>query len=239
MPLASILVAVLLATSSEVIVLRSGERIPVQEILSREGGQIVFRDTKGVLYSLPLNDGDSVTTVREEASKKPEPAEAEAEAGISPHDDKMKLAVSAEEKERLLRTLEKTARRGTPPVLPEAEPEEEAEPGETEPGEAESTKEDDEEQRWRARAQAARDRVAQAEAQLDEAIRHERALNDFLLYVGGASGNADQHSNLMNDLADTRDRIPRLREAVDEARQALSDLQTEANRAGVLPGWLR
>lgn len=225
MHLAALLAASLLSVSPEVLVLRSGETIAVRQVVSADEQRIVFRDAHGVLFSLPMSEIDLERTERQGGTD---------DSGRTREDRarRSRLAVSDDEKERLLRTLEKTARPGSSPA-PLRRNEAAAEPEETE----NDTTADEE--FWRARGRAARERIADAEYDLEEAIRYERELNAFLLAMAGPSGIPEVYGPYMRDLSIIRERIPRLREEVSRARDAFDELKTEANRAGAMPGWLR
>src|SRR5688572_16766586 len=81
-----------LATST--LVLRSGDRIPVEGPVRQEKGVVTFR-SNGLLYSMPASEIDHQATSASQVAQ-----EKKAE-------DIRRLRVSAEERDRLLRELEK------------------------------------------------------------------------------------------------------------------------------------
>jgi hypothetical protein len=229
MHLTVILAVALLASSPEVLILRSGEAVPIRRVVSLSETRIVFESPTGVLFSLPLSELDVEKTADGESAEN-----VGVSAGTARSNDKLRLAVADEEKERLLRTLEKTARRGMPPPQFEKPPVAGDPHDSAETSGARSLAEG----QWRERGRAARERIAEAEFLLREAERYERELNAFLLAMASPYGIPEVYSAYMRDLADTRSRIPMLREEVSRAREAFETLKTEANRAGALPGWL-
>lgn len=230
MHVVALLAVVLVATPPEVIVLRSGKALPIRRVVTVGEKRIVFESPTGVLFSLALSEVDLETTALGGS-----PGNAGASEATSRSEKSSRLAVNHEEKERLLRNLEKTARRGVPP----AQIDEPQGTGETHDSSASSEARSLEERQWRERGRAARKRIAEAEFHLREAERYERELNAFLLAMAGTSGIPEVYSPYMRDLADMRSRIPMLRDGVSRAREAFEELKSEANRAGALPGWLR
>ncbi|HEX6161142.1 MAG TPA: hypothetical protein VF111_13300, partial [Thermoanaerobaculia bacterium] len=85
------IIQILLATT---LILRSGDRIVVDEPPREENGVTVFRSA-GALYSLPSAEID------QEATK------LEAERAAKPKDEVKRLRVSPEERQRLIAELEK------------------------------------------------------------------------------------------------------------------------------------
>ncbi|HUO84492.1 MAG TPA: hypothetical protein VM534_05180 [Thermoanaerobaculia bacterium] len=220
---ASPLLMFVLLLAPEWIVLRSGERIEVQEIVSRSERTIVFRDTVGTLYSLPADE------VRVESSDPGSGTRGKLDAETSrpgvPADKPLgeaKLAVSAEEKQRILEKLEQTAGPGSPPPAMETAAAGD-EPAEREAAETREEAERAAESRAEryARAQEAIDR---AQARLGGLIEEEKQLSSALLYFAGPGGNVDLYHQWFNRLADVRTLIPRAREDLSRARQALQQV---------------
>jgi hypothetical protein len=87
-------ISLFLLTVSTVLVLRSGDRIEVQGPIREENGRIVFRVAGGALYSVAAHEIDRDETQKAAYEK---PAE----------QSRLKLRVSAAERDRLLKELEK------------------------------------------------------------------------------------------------------------------------------------
>ena len=84
---------------------------------------------------------------------------------------------------------------------------------------------------WRARMSAARQRV--------EAARKNKAVLDGIHYVPGTSFVDESGNVIIGSLADLRRMVDRADAELASAEQALTELGSEARRAGVPPGWLR
>jgi hypothetical protein len=95
------------------------------------------------------------------------------------------------------------------------------------PGETDSEPLARQEAFWRARAESARSRVAQAEERLAAAAQRAQ---DKLASCGLDARRAR---------ARAEGAVERAQAELDASRQALADLDDEARRAGALPGWLR
>jgi hypothetical protein len=91
-----------------------------------------------------------------------------------------------------------------------------------------------EEAGWRARMQAARDAVSRTQLQLD-GMRTRAAQ----LTAASAAANDDQRGEFQKRQQDALQEYDRLRADLQKNQKALADLESEAQRAGVPPGWLR
>ncbi len=90
------------------------------------------------------------------------------------------------------------------------------------------------EEQWRQRMQAAREAVSRTQLQL-ESMRSRAA---ELTAVSAAASN-DQRANYQKLQQEALQEYDRLRADLQRNQKALADLQAEASRAGVPPGWLR
>jgi hypothetical protein len=91
-----------------------------------------------------------------------------------------------------------------------------------------------EEAAWRSRMNAAREAVSRTQLQL-ESMRTRAAQ----LTAASAAANDDQRGNVQKKQQDALQEYDKLRADLQKNQKALSDLETEAARAGVPPGWLR
>jgi hypothetical protein len=94
-----------------------------------------------------------------------------------------------------------------------------------------------EEASWRGRADAARSRLAEATAIVAGieakivALREDRGVDDPM--------NPNRLQAREAEIASETEKLAAAQEVVTAARQALADLEEEARKAGVPPGWLR
>lgn len=230
--MSTLLLAVFLAVSGtpHTLVLRNGAgTIPIREIVAVRDGRVLYRDRSGVLYSIPAKDVDldaSADSKLGSATDETKPSSAKTPRARP-------LALTPEERERLVREFERTARPGKPPA-----PIETAD-STTETRPATKKKTSHGEEYWRSRSLRLQASVQRATKALADAKQHEQDLTDQLLFFAGTSGDATKYSYLVKELADTRDRIPRLQKAVESAQSDLEAFMDEARRQNVLPGWLR
>jgi hypothetical protein len=87
---------------------------------------------------------------------------------------------------------------------------------------------------WRARMQAARDAVSRTQLQLDS--MRSRASQ---YTAASAAASDDQRAGVQAKQQQALQEYDRLRTDLTRFQKALSDLESEASRAGVPPGWLR
>jgi hypothetical protein len=101
------------------------------------------------------------------------------------------------------------------------------------PAGASGVKSGDEAQ-WRGRMQAARDAVSRTQLQLDS-MRNQAAQ----LTAASAAASDDQRASFQTRQQAALQEYDKLRADLTRNQKALADLQSEASRAGVPPGWLR
>jgi len=106
-------------------------------------------------------------------------------------------------------------------------------PGEAKPAGAPGVKAGEEAQ-WRSRMQSARDAVSRTQLQL-EGMRNRAAQ----LTAASAAASQEQRGTYQKQQQDALQEYDRLRADLQKNQKALSDLETEASRAGVPAGWLR
>lgn len=215
-------ISLFLLTVSTVLVLRSGDRIEVQGPIREENGRVVFRVAGGALYSVAAHEID-----RDETQK----AAYEKPAAQS----RLKLRVSAAERDRLLKELEKNhiGRPGKPgepwPVqLPPA---------------AESqgpvSVDSRDEWAWRREARAYEEQVRRAEENLalllDRINQLENEISGFL----SLGYRPRQFTYQTTQLAYAREQVPGAQLEVTRAQRAYDQFRDDARRQGVMPGWLR
>jgi hypothetical protein len=87
---------------------------------------------------------------------------------------------------------------------------------------------------WRARMQQARDAVQRTQLQLD-GMRTRAAQ----LTAVSAAASDDQRADFQKRQQDALQEYDRLRADLQKNQKALTDLEAEAQRSGVPPGWLR
>jgi hypothetical protein len=90
---------------------------------------------------------------------------------------------------------------------------------------------------WRQRADAARQRIAEADANITQA---EQRLAELRSDIGGEDVmNPFRQQNREAEIKAQSELLDAARAEAAAARQAMSDLEDEARRASVPPGWLR
>lgn len=203
------------------LVLRSGERIDVQGIIREHDGRVVFRSAAGSLYSIPLSEID------QEATR----AASEARNEIAP--DWRKFKVSPEQRDRLLRELEKS-HSGKPAQVQRLL--EEPPPPPTREEIAEGTAAEWE---WRRAARAHEESVRRAKEDLQMLITRAERLNAEILTLTSFGFKPRQFTYQIAALHKTREQIPYAELEVTRAERARDEFREDARRQGVLPGWLR
>jgi hypothetical protein len=93
----------------------------------------------------------------------------------------------------------------------------------------------DEEARWRERATTARGGIASADHEVTKLEQEAAALANRILL----STDTNEILRLRAEQQKVNESLAAARAALERARQALEDLQEEARRAGVPPGWVR
>ena len=209
-----------LATS--VLVLRSGDRIGVDGPIREERGVVTFRSSSnGLLYSVPLSEIDEVATRAAEVASEKEA------------DEVRRLKVSAEERDRLLRELEKNHEgQPIPPdqVLPPLPPP----PSRTE---VEQTRRD--ERAWRQMAREHEEIVRRAYEELELLEDRINQLQNEIRILTFRGFEPRQFTYQTTQLAFTREQIPAAHLEIRRAERALEQFREDARREGILPGWLR
>jgi hypothetical protein len=216
----------LLLTLTSTIVLRSGERIPVEGTVREERGVVTFR-SKGNLYSMPMSEIERIEK-QEETPKAQTPAAAPATKPA-----KVRLAVSEEERKRLLAELEKN-RAGGParevPIVRETPPP---------PSREEAREQRDEENRWRSQARAHEEAVRRANEDLYLLESRAKELYDQIQSFITLGYKPRQFTYQTTELERTREQIPYAKLEVTRAERAYNEFKEDARKQGILPGWLR
>lgn len=242
---AALLAVSALATPSNTIVLKAGERIAVSGGVTLDGSRAVFRTREGALYSIPVDEIDVEAT----ANASPDPvaprkartaAENKAlDALVSATASKSlagrTLVVSEEEKRRLLDALKES--RGTPepprPYQPVSFDDSKSAPREM------AGDRDSEEWVWRDRARGFQESVKQRKEELRMLVDKEQQLSDEIIGLMNRGYNGNQFSYQVLSLARVRDEIPYARLELERSERALAQFMDDARRQGILPGWLR
>lgn len=213
--------------SAYTIVLKNGQRIEAQGRYVVEGNMAKFTDSNGRPRQVPVGEIDVVATERANAAAAttiPVPRAAEGKRGPK--------VWTNDEIERLVRG-DRTLVVGTAaPASPSAATEEAAPAAEeAAAAPAEEAPQKPKEQTpeyWQERMKPLREEMAKVDQQLQQ-LR---------------SGQGQAVSNAINVNAnapgvDVRDTIQRLEQKRADLQRQFEDLQTEARRAGVPPGWVR
>jgi hypothetical protein len=208
------------------LVLRSGDRIAVDEPPREQNGRVVFR-SGGVLYSLPATEVDLVTTRANDVAATTEEAKTA--------ETKRRLAVSEEERKRLIAKVEKT-RGGTPSDERQRSSAERFAPP---PTRAETEQQTRDEWSWRREARAHEESIRRAKeevALLEERIAQLRREIHAFLNLGYKPR---QFTYQTTELAHAQEQLPRAELEVRRAERAYEQFRDDARRMGVMPGWLR
>ena len=206
----ALVLAVALAGSS--LVLQTGERITADGVVREDSGVLIFR-SGGVLYSLPAIE---VARIEEASALPPQPPV-------------RRLAVSEEQRRRLIEELEKN-HSGTapqrvemleepPPMMPEADP--------------------GEEWRWRQDARNYEETVRRAYEELALLENRVREMQNRINFFFTQGFRPIQFEYDSTELVRAQEQIPYARLEVERAERAWAQFREDARRAGVLPGWLR
>ncbi|MCU1245134.1 MAG: hypothetical protein JWN02_1044 [Acidobacteria bacterium] len=234
----SILAALLLLTALSpaalpptTLILRNGDRYSIDGPIREENGRVIFRQAGGSLYSVPMAEVDVSAT---RAAAMP------ASAVIVVHPDppplkprEVKLKVSAEERDRMLRELEKN-HSGTP--APRQKSLEELPPPPT-PREVEAAKQD--EWSWRHRARDHEEAIRRAQENLDLLRARIDQLEQQILGFSQLGYKPRQFTYQTTELQYARDSIPAAELEVTRAKRAWDQFRDDARRQGIMPGWLR
>ena len=229
MNVAAIAVAVVLFTGDVTqLVLKSGHKMPIDGPVRVEKGAAVFRHASGVLYSLPLSEIDVAAT--EEANGLTATAPAEPKA-TEESKEKLRLAVTPEQKEKLLRDLEKS--RGTPVPqrpLPSAE---------SLVSDEIDVRERDDEEYWRSESRRLEENLRRRRDDIELQKRRLQRLEDEIRMLVGSGTPTDQFAGNIMQLEDARAALDQAYLDLERAERELGDFRDRARQLGILPGWLR
>jgi hypothetical protein len=145
----------------------------------------------------------------------------------------VRLAVSEEERKRLLAELEKN-RAGGParevPIVRETPPP---------PSREEAREQRDEENRWRSQARAHEEAVRRANEDLYLLESRAKELYDQIQSFITLGYKPRQFTYQTTELERTREQIPYAKLEVTRAERAYNEFKEDARKQGILPGWLR
>ncbi|HEX8617717.1 MAG TPA: hypothetical protein VF911_09060 [Thermoanaerobaculia bacterium] len=208
---------VLLLTLTSTIVLRSGERIAAEGAVREEKGVVIFR-SNGVFYSMPAEEVERI-----EKQQTPDGSQTKVR----------RLAVSEEERRRLLAALEKNHSGVAPKPLPL--PKEIPPP----PSREEAAEQRREENDWRREARAHEESVRRANEEL--ALLESRAdeLRSQIHGFVSLGYRPRQFTYQTTQLERVLAQIPYAELEVTRAVRAYDQFREDARRQGVMPGWLR
>ncbi len=218
------LATLLLLTST--LVLRTGDRIPIDGPVAERNGAVIFR-SGGALYSLPLTEID-VEGTRAALEGVPTPAAGTLDSAPRP------LKVSPAERERLLRELEQN-HSGRPATEQRWQTEPLPQPPTREP----SAQNNPDEWRWRREARAYEESVRQARENLTLLLDQVDRLRDEIRGLFSLGFKPESFTYQTTLLARTQELIPGAELEVARARRAWDQFRDDARRQGVMPGWLR
>jgi len=207
-----------IATST--LVLRSGDRIAIEGPVREENGIVTFR-ANGLLYSMPASEIDEQATRAVEVASEKEA------------DEIRRLKVSAQERDRLLRELEKNHQgQPIPPdqVLPPLPPPPSR-------GEVEQQKRD--ERSWRQMSRDYEESVRRAYENLELLEERIIQLQNEIRTFTNLGYTPRQFTYQTSSLILAREQLPFARLEIARAERALAQFREDARREGVLPGWLR
>jgi hypothetical protein len=210
-----------IATST--LVLRSGDRIAIEGPVRLENGVVTFR-MNGLLYSMPASEVDEDATRRGEAAAAAKATEAE---------EIRRLKVSVEQRDRLLRELEKN--HGGDPI-----PADQVFPPAPPPptrGEVEQRKRD--ERSWRQMARDYEETVRRSYEELELIEQRIDQLQHEIRTFIGLGFKPRQFTYQTTRLVQAREQLPAARLEIARAERALAQFREDARREGILPGWLR
>lgn len=214
--LAALLLLTALTIPTPTLVMRSGARIDVDGSVRQEEGRVYFR-SGGVLYSLPSAEVD---------------LEATRAAGLNVtvvRPDRSKLKVSREERDRLLRELEKN-HSGTPAS---------AEALKTPPPPTDLRESSEDEWKWRRAARAHEEAVRLAKEELQLLYERVEQLKQEIRSLTSIGFKPSQFTYQTSELQLAYDAIPRAQMEVERAQRALDQFKEDARKLGIMPGWLR
>lgn len=220
MQIAAVLLGFTLTVST--LVLRSGDRIPVDGEVREQAGVVTFR-SGGALYSIRLAEVDLEATTgftAEVRQRKPE-------------EPVLRFQADPETRKRLIAELEKN-RAGTP-AQPQAVLEQRPEP----PAPGEVREQLREENQWRRQARAYEEAILRAQEDLALIESEIESLQSEIQTLFALGYKPKHFTHETTRLERLRERIPQARLAVQRAERAWDTFREDARRQGILPGWLR
>ncbi|HEX2120630.1 MAG TPA: hypothetical protein VHL59_03215 [Thermoanaerobaculia bacterium] len=208
------LLVLLLTLTTTTLVLRSGDRMPVDSV-REENGVLTFR-SNGTLYSMPASEVARVV----HGEEAPAPREEQT--------PRMRLRVSEEERRRLIEELEKN-HSGTPVSREQL----------LQGGMAPLPQNTDDEWEWKNRARAHEEAIVRASEHLALLETREQELRARIFSLISLGFAPRQFTYDTTILARTQEQIPYARLALARAERQYEQFREEARRRGVMPGWLR
>ena len=217
--LAPLLLAAALSIPTNTMVLRTGERIAIEPPLRVDGVQVLFR-AGGRLFTIPAEEVDLEASRSEES-----PAQTQVASRA------MKLRVSKEERDRLLRDLEENhsgtaAPMGRLDVLPALNPSQRAQLS-------------DEEWAWRNKTRDYEEGITRAKEDLNLLQDKAEALKAHIAGLLSLGFKPNQFTYDSTQLAYTLDQIPQAELEVTRSQRVYEQFRDDARKQGVTPGWLR
>ena len=215
----TILLLTALSIPTPTLVLKSGARIDVDGSIRSENGIVLFR-SGGSLYSIPDDEVDF------DATRSAGPV-----AVVEAANEKVKLKVSAADRERLLRELEEN-HSGTPAMTEQFEI-----PAASRRLESASTKQ--EEWQWRSTARQYEEGLRRSREELDLLLDRADRLRSEISGFFNLGYKPSQFTYQTTQLAIVQEQIPRAELEVQRSERAYRQFLDDARRMGILPGWLR
>jgi hypothetical protein len=212
----------LLVTLTSTIVLRSGDRILVTGPVQQENGVVLFR-ADGLLYSLPASEVVSIEGAPEAKPKSERRPSAEVK----------KLAVSEEERKRLIAELEQN-HTGTPP-----QPQKGIVSRPPVPTSSQQREQSQEEWSWRQQARSHEEAIRQAKENLQLLETRAEEFRARIHSFVSLGYHPRQFTYDSTQLERTLQQIPGARLEVTRAERAFAQFREDARRQDVMPGWLR
>lgn len=221
----TLLLATILSLPTNVLVLRSGDRIAVGEVRQEEG-TIYFTTPDGRLFSVPAEEVDAAASQAARASRSriteldPEPEKPLAS---------LRLRGSEAERKRLLDALEQNHVGVAVPLRPI-----------TLSSDSSSREERAEEEwTWRKRAQGLEEAVRQAKENRDLLTKRAEELKQHITGLLSLGYKPVQFSYDTTMLQYTLEQIPQAELEITRAERALAQFREEARKRDIPPGWLR
>jgi hypothetical protein len=203
--------ALLLATT---LILRSGDRLPVDGAVKQANGKVTFRSA-GTLYSLPAEE---VARIEEDTPAPEAPKETAKPAQAAPV---ARLRVSEDEKKRLIDALEKN-HSGKTPAPPSAVPDQ--------PKDAPAAEKKVDEEELRAQSRAYEDAVTAAKENLAALEQEEEAIERKIMSLIAMGYGPESFTYDSLQLERIRAAIPHARDGIARAEKAWADFRANNRR---------